>query len=448
MSRKILIPLSILILSALLASCNFSGSKPTATTDNNGILTQVAGTIVAQRTQQAGQAAIDQLTQIAKTAGSATATPATQGQPTQAGQPTSTPVPPTATVMPTATAVPPTATSVPPTATAVPPTATLVPPTATMPPVAPTAVATPCNWAMFVDDVSVPDGTAFIGGTAFTKTWRLENIGACKWTRDYAFVYQSGDQMGATKVIYLEDPVLPGATLDISVDFTAPSTTGSYAGYWKLRDQNGNLFGTGAYASDALWVKIKVATANEVVYDFTSHMCKAAWSTKDGAVTCTNPAASFWDVSPSYLPVPSSGSGEDVIVDAGSVQRVNNPKLENGHTENESAIVVFPNDGAGGYITGQFPGRSILSGYWFRTVIGCMDGTPQCNVTFKLQYQVGGGAVQTLGTWKQKNDGKIQKVDIDLSFLAGKKVVFIFTVLNNGSNTDDYAFWLYPRIAR
>ncbi len=445
MSRKFLITLSILILAALLASCNFSGSQPTATTDNNTILTQVAGTIVAQRTQQAGQAAIDQLTQQAK----ATATATTAGQPTQAGQPTSTPVPPTATAVPaTATAVPPTATSVPPTATAVPPTATAVPPTATPLPPAPTAVVTPCNWAMFVDDVSVPDGTAFIGGTDFTKTWRIQNIGTCKWTHDYAFVYQSGDQMGATKVNYLEDTVLPGATVDISVDFTAPSADGNYTGYWKLRDQNKNLFGMGDHANDAFWVKIKVATPAGVAYNFTNHVCDAEWRTKDGLVTCTPTPSSWWNVNPTFAPAPSSGSGEDIVVDAGSVQRVDNPKIETGHTEDQAAIVVFPSDGTGGYISGKFPERKVLAGDWFRTVIGCMNDTPKCNVTFKLQYQVAGGSVQTLGTWKQTNDGEVQNVDIDLSFLAGKRVVFILTVQNNGSNTDDYAFWLYPRIAR
>jgi hypothetical protein len=144
----------------------------------------------------------------------------------------------------------------------------------------------------------------------------------------------------------------------------------------------------------------------------------------------------------------SSRSGMNIAVDSGSVEWVANPKLENNTVENEAAIVVFPNDGSDGYISGKYPKRSIQAGDWFRAVIGCMYDSPQCNVTFKLDYQVDGDSVKNLGKWTQTYDGKIQHIDVDLSFLAGKNVVFILTVQNNGSNLDDNAFWLLPRIAR
>ena len=35
------------------------------------------------------------------------------------------------------------------------------------------AQAATCYWAQFVADVTIPDGTNFAAGTAFTKTWRL-----------------------------------------------------------------------------------------------------------------------------------------------------------------------------------------------------------------------------------------------------------------------------------
>src|SRR5512135_92899 len=45
----------------------------------------------------------------------------------------------------------------------------------TAPAVSPTSG---CDAASFVTDVTVPDGTAFNAGDAFTKTWRLKNVGS------------------------------------------------------------------------------------------------------------------------------------------------------------------------------------------------------------------------------------------------------------------------------
>src|SRR5512143_426233 len=57
---------------------------------------------------------------------------------------------------------------------------------------------TSCDWAQFVADVTIPDGTQIQPGATFTKTWRLKNIGYCTWTTAYSMVYDSGTQMGNT----------------------------------------------------------------------------------------------------------------------------------------------------------------------------------------------------------------------------------------------------------
>ncbi|NIP41529.1 MAG: hypothetical protein GWN00_05010, partial [Aliifodinibius sp.] len=36
--------------------------------------------------------------------------------------------------------------------------------------------------------------------TAFTKVWRLQNVGTCTWTADYDMVFISGDRMGGDAV--------------------------------------------------------------------------------------------------------------------------------------------------------------------------------------------------------------------------------------------------------
>jgi hypothetical protein len=74
--------------------------------------------------------------------------------------------------------LPPTSTPVPP--TAVPPTA--VPPTNTPIPI-------PCNQASFVTDVTIPDGSSFVAGASFVKTWRVRNSGACAWGSGYSIIF-------------------------------------------------------------------------------------------------------------------------------------------------------------------------------------------------------------------------------------------------------------------
>jgi hypothetical protein len=433
MKHHYLLILSSIILALILTACNLSESKPTATLEIGVIHTQVAGTLIAQRTQESGLTAVAKPTEFIL----ATPTATTMQESTQEAQPTATATLPSATPTPTDTPLPPT-----PTGTSVPPTP--IPFTST--PAAPTARPTPCNWAMFVKDISVPDGTRLIAGTQFTKTWRIQNIGTCNWTREYALVYQSGELMGAAKENWLEATIKPGETVDISVTFTAPSSEGKYTSYWRLRNQNGAFFGMGDDADEAFWVQIQVANPSGVAYNFTNHLCEAEWRTKDGPVACNPTESLVWDVQTTENNSSNDNSG--FIINAGSVERVESPKVETGHTEDKVAIVVHPSDGSGGYISGKFPPRKILAGDWFQVVVGCMYDNQNCNVTFKLDYQVEGGSVQNLGKWKQTYDGKIQYINIDLSFLAGKRAVFTFTVQNNGSSDDDWVFWLFPRIAR
>jgi hypothetical protein len=108
-------------------------------------------------------------------------------------------------------------------------------------------------------DVSIPDGTVMQGGQSFTKVWRLQNSGNCAWTRAYAVVFFSGDQMGAPVSLPLSGDVAPGQSIDISVDMVAPTAAGKYQGNWKLRNAANVLFGIGPNGSAPFWVSIVVA---------------------------------------------------------------------------------------------------------------------------------------------------------------------------------------------
>lgn len=87
--------------------------------------------------------------------------------------------------------------------------------------------------AQFVEDVTIPDGTVMEPGQAFTKTWRLQNVGALEWGEDSTFSFLDGEQMSGASPVAVPN-VQPGDTVDISVDMTAPAELGVYTGKWRL----------------------------------------------------------------------------------------------------------------------------------------------------------------------------------------------------------------------
>lgn len=107
-------------------------------------------------------------------------------------------------------------------------------------------------------DITVPDDTEMDPGQTFTKIWRLQNIGACTWTPDYAAQFFYGERMGAPDMVFLGKTVAPGQTIEIAVDLIAPSAPGAYQGNWKMRNANGSLFGIGPKGDAPFWVRIQV----------------------------------------------------------------------------------------------------------------------------------------------------------------------------------------------
>jgi len=198
-------------------------------------------------------------TMVAQTVAAAVALP-TQA----AATPSATPLSPSDTLAPSATPIPPTATSLP--------------------------SATPiCDEAAFITDVTVPDGTVFAPGAAFTKTWRLQNAGACIWNSSYALVFDHGNALGGPASVPFSGNVVPGAMVDLSVNLQAPAAPGTYTGYWKLRNASGVLFGLGA-SNGIFLVKITVPAA-------TSHsLTLSADASQGGAVDNTGAVIAFPNV--------------------------------------------------------------------------------------------------------------------------------------------------------
>jgi hypothetical protein len=100
--------------------------------------------------------------------------------------------------------------------------------------------------AAYVADVTVPDDTEMDPDEDFTKTWRLRNSGTCEWSADYRLVFVSGDQMGAPASVPVP-ATAAGATVDVSIQMTAPSDPGTYRGNWRMQSDEGTVFGSQVY---------------------------------------------------------------------------------------------------------------------------------------------------------------------------------------------------------
>jgi hypothetical protein len=99
-----------------------------------------------------------------------------------------------------------------------------------------------CDSSVFVNDVTIPDGTVLTPGKNFVKTWTLMNNGTCPWTTNYKLVFISGESMGGSSVP-LAGSVPAGQQSQVSVSLNAPANAGDYTGWWRLQTATGQYFG-------------------------------------------------------------------------------------------------------------------------------------------------------------------------------------------------------------
>ena len=95
---------------------------------------------------------------------------------------------------------------------------------------------------VYVADVTIPDDTRMAAGQAFTKTWRVKNVGKRPWGDGFRLVFVAATAMTTQRSIPLP-ACAPGQEVEISIQQTAPARRGTYFGDWKMRDDRGNLFG-------------------------------------------------------------------------------------------------------------------------------------------------------------------------------------------------------------
>jgi hypothetical protein len=285
---------------------------------------------------------------------------------------------------------------------------------------------TPCDAAVFVKDVTISDGTTIGRGASFRKIWRIQNVGTCSWTPSFSLVFVGGDRLNAPASVGLSDYVNPGQTIDLSINMIAPNQNGHYQGFWELRDQAGVLFGIGAQAQSSFWVDINVSGPTYTFYDFAANYCNAVWQNNNNVLPCPG----------------SQGDNNGYVIE------LDHPIMENGKTEDQAGLLTVPKNANNGLIQGAFPSIKIQDGDRFQALINCQYKSYSCNVIFRLEYQIGGGSIKTLGQWNEGYEGKYYPVDIDLSSFAGNNVKFIMLVMANGSPNQDNALWFAPHITR
>lgn len=110
------------------------------------------------------------------------------------------------------------------------------------------------NSLVYLDDLTVPDGSQFAPHAAVEKVWLVRNAGSCNWDSGYTLRLISGPNMGAEEQIALF-PARNGSEIEIRIVFTAPGAPGNYVSKWQAFDPSGEPFG------DIIFIDIEVSLA-------------------------------------------------------------------------------------------------------------------------------------------------------------------------------------------
>jgi TolA protein len=121
----------------------------------------------------------------------------------------------------------------------------------------------PCNKAMFIADVTYPEGSKVLPGEKFTKTWLIKNEGTCTWNKNYMFLLIDKENPFSSKEItLLPHEVAPGQTVNISVDLLAPQKTGKYSTQWILQNDKGVEISDGIQEDHSISFYLTIIVSN------------------------------------------------------------------------------------------------------------------------------------------------------------------------------------------
>lgn len=243
---------------------------------------------------------------------------------------------------------------------------TPVPAPTLAPPPTPTPVTCVLN-SRFVRDVTIPDNTVLAPGTAFVKTWTIQNNGTCAWDPQTVAVFTGGARMAGGSPSPV-GPLPAGASKDISINFVAPGAPGTYRSSWKLQAGGGAQFG------QAFYVQIVIP----------------------GPPTPVPPP-------PPPPPPPNQGcQGAPNIsyfsVDNGTIQRGQGTTLRWGLVTNADSVYLETPHGSGGVPTPGETGVNPKETATFTLAAYCKGFRVQSQVTVNVQGGGGGGGGDAKGS--------------------------------------------------
>ncbi len=227
---------------------------------------------------------------------------------------------------------------------------------------APTATPVTCILdSTFVRDITIPDNTQVAPGSTFVKTWELQNNGTCNWDAQTVAVFVSGAQMAGGSPTPI-GPIQAGQTFNLSVNFIAPTTPGTYVSRWKIQSGAGVQFG------ETFYVKIIVP----------------------GAPTPIPPPPP-----PPPPPQPTGCNGTPQIssftVDNSTIQKGQETTLRWGLVGNADSVLLETPDGNGGVATPGTAGIQPHQTSTYTLAAYCKGVRAQAQLTVNVQGGGGGG---------------------------------------------------------
>jgi hypothetical protein len=110
----------------------------------------------------------------------------------------------------------------------------------------PTATPDCIDDLLFLEDVTIPDGTQLPPGEIVDKRWTVQNTGSCNWDRRYRLrmIEGASPEQSLEQALY---PARSGTRAIIQVLFTAEKDPGTYRKAWQAINPEGKAFGDVIY---------------------------------------------------------------------------------------------------------------------------------------------------------------------------------------------------------
>lgn len=115
------------------------------------------------------------------------------------------------------------------------PTFVFILPTLVIPPTLATPGSSGLQYECQIISQKPLNDSAISRGTTFEMSWKAANIGKDAWfSSDTDYRYFSGVKMHKASIYDLPSSVLPGGTIDLTVNMQAPAEPGTYTTAWRI----------------------------------------------------------------------------------------------------------------------------------------------------------------------------------------------------------------------